>query len=127
MPHARAALCAMDVFASPSPQETFGMAVVEALAAGLPVVYVSCPPLEARPSPAARRVPGTPDALRDALRDELTRPRVTTGATARAAVPEVVAEHDISHIAGTLDLLYDRLVTPARTGLTDRRVWSTAA
>jgi len=111
LPHARAAFCAMDVFASPSPQETFGLAVLEALAAGLPAIYVSCPPLEARPDAAARRVPGTPDALRDALRVALARPC----ATARA-VPVAVAEHDIGRVAGALDQVYDRLVTPDRVG-----------
>ncbi|GAA3208950.1 glycosyltransferase [Dactylosporangium siamense] len=109
LPHARAALCAMDVFASPSPQETFGMAVVEALAAGLPVVYVSCPPLEARPDPAARRVPATPEALRDAVRAALSRPGT--------AAPETVAQHDIGRVAGALDQLYGRLTRPDR-------VWS---
>ncbi|MDO0927642.1 glycosyltransferase [Streptomyces sp. TG1A-8] len=49
---------AMDVLASPSPEETFGLAVVEALAAGLPVRYASCPALEDLPPEAA------PDALR---------------------------------------------------------------
>jgi glycosyltransferase involved in cell wall biosynthesis len=111
LPHARAALCAIDVFASPSPQETFGMAVIEALASGLPVVYVSCPPLEARPGAPARRVPGTPEALRaalaEALRDAPARPAST-------AVPAVVAEHDIGRVAGALDQLYSRLVMPGR-------------
>ena len=115
LPHARAALCAMDVFASPSPQETFGMAVVEALAAGLPVVYVHCPPLEAHPHAAARRVPGTPDALRDALRAELARP----GTAAPTTPATTVAEHDIGGVAGALDQLYGRLVRPDR-------VWSRA-
>jgi len=109
LPHARAALCAMDVFASPSPQETFGMAIIEALAGGLPVVYVSCPPLEGRSGTAARRVPGTPEALRAALRAQLARP----GADAPAGVPAVVAEHDIGRAAAALSQLYARLTAPA--------------
>lgn len=49
---------AMDVLAAPSTEEAFGLAVVEALAAGLPVRYASCPALEDLP-------PGTaPDAVR---------------------------------------------------------------
>ncbi|MER7188128.1 glycosyltransferase, partial [Streptomyces hyaluromycini] len=50
---------AMDVFASPSAEEAFGLAVVEALAAGLPVLYSSCPAIEDLPpaaAPGARRV-----------------------------------------------------------------------
>ncbi|MFI1835146.1 glycosyltransferase [Streptomyces olivaceoviridis] len=49
---------AMDVLAAPSPEEAFGLAVVEALAAGLPVRYTSCPALEDLPPGAA------PDAVR---------------------------------------------------------------
>ncbi|MFJ4579593.1 glycosyltransferase [Streptomyces echinatus] len=49
---------AMDVFASPSPEEAFGLAVVEALAAGLPVRYTSCPALQDLPPRSA------PDAVR---------------------------------------------------------------
>ena len=41
-----AMLCAMDVFASPSTEETFGLAILEAVACGLPVVYADSPALE---------------------------------------------------------------------------------
>ncbi|MGW7543819.1 glycosyltransferase [Streptomyces sp. NPDC054770] len=61
---------AMDVFASPSAEEAFGLAVVEALAAGLPVLYSSCPAVEDLPSaaaPGARRVAGGADAYAEAL------------------------------------------------------------
>ncbi|MEU2059434.1 glycosyltransferase [Streptomyces sp. NPDC013455] len=49
---------AMDVLAAPCPEEAFGLAVVEGLAAGLPVRYGSCPALEDLPAGAA------PDAVR---------------------------------------------------------------
>jgi glycosyltransferase involved in cell wall biosynthesis len=39
-------LSAFDVFASPSRDETFGMAILESLGNGLPSVFVQCPPLE---------------------------------------------------------------------------------
>ncbi|MYW49132.1 glycosyltransferase [Streptomyces sp. SID161] len=61
---------AMDVLAAPSPEEAFGLAVVEALAAGLPVRYTSCPALEDLPSaaaPDALRVPCDADAYTRAL------------------------------------------------------------
>ncbi|WP_031053917.1 glycosyltransferase, partial [Streptomyces sp. NRRL WC-3774] len=40
---------AMDLLASPCPEEAFGLAVVEALAAGLPVRYAACPAVEDLP------------------------------------------------------------------------------
>ncbi|MFF4115010.1 glycosyltransferase [Streptomyces sp. NPDC001714] len=61
---------AMDVFASPSAEEAFGLAVVEALAAGLPVLYSSCPAVEDLPpaaAPGARRVASGADAYAEAL------------------------------------------------------------
>ncbi|MEU8467915.1 glycosyltransferase [Streptomyces sp. NPDC029006] len=61
---------AMDVLAAPSPEEAFGLAVVEALAAGLPVRYTSCPALDDLPpgaAPDALRVPCDADAYARAL------------------------------------------------------------
>jgi glycosyltransferase involved in cell wall biosynthesis len=74
--HPREMLCAMDVFASPRPR-TFGLVVLEALAAGLPVLYATCPPLEelaaARTAVtgAHRLSPRDPESLPRALRTEL--------------------------------------------------------
>ena len=45
-PDVPALLSAMDVLISPSRDETFGMAVLEGLGAGLPVVYAQCPALD---------------------------------------------------------------------------------
>ncbi|EGX54638.1 glycosyl transferase, partial [Streptomyces zinciresistens K42] len=71
-PDLPALLSAMDVFASPSPEESFGLAVVEALAAGLPVLYASCPAVEDLPpgaAPGALRVTGGAGAYaREVLR-----------------------------------------------------------
>ncbi|GGL70268.1 glycosyl transferase [Streptomyces fumigatiscleroticus] len=61
---------AMDVLASPSPEEAFGLALVEALASGLPVLYASCPAIEDLPPHAAataRRVRGGAGAFARAL------------------------------------------------------------
>ncbi|MFJ5560422.1 glycosyltransferase [Streptomyces sp. NPDC093250] len=61
---------AMDLFASPSAEEAFGLAAVEALASGLPMLYASCPAIEDLPPTAcaaARRVRGGPDAYARAI------------------------------------------------------------
>ncbi|CAM5624710.1 Glycosyltransferase OS=Streptomyces tendae OX=1932 GN=GUR47_08915 PE=4 SV=1 [Streptomyces tendae] len=60
-PDLPALAAAMDVLASPSPEEAFGLAAVEGLASGLPVLYASCPAIEDLPpgsAPTARRVMG---------------------------------------------------------------------
>ncbi|MYW54312.1 glycosyltransferase [Streptomyces sp. SID8376] len=61
---------AMDLFASPSTEEAFGLAAVEALAAGLPVLHGSCPAIEDLPpdaSAGARRVSGGPEEYARAI------------------------------------------------------------
>ncbi|MET9965710.1 glycosyltransferase [Streptomyces sp. NPDC006356] len=102
-PGLAALLSAMDVLASPSPEEAFGLAVVEALAAGLPVLYASCPAVDDMPpdaAPGARRVRGGAEAyarellrLRAVGRDERT-------------VPDVVRRYDIARTARQLMDLY---------------------
>ncbi|MEU6662512.1 glycosyltransferase [Streptomyces sp. NPDC046821] len=65
-PDLPALMGAMDLLASPSADEAFGLAVVEALAAGLPVLYVTCPAVEDLPphlETAAVRVPGDPESF----------------------------------------------------------------
>jgi glycosyltransferase involved in cell wall biosynthesis len=105
----RSMLCAMDVFISPSDQETFGMAVLEALACGLPALYVACPPLEElvpAAAPSARRIPADVASLRDALHAELA--RVGAGG-ARRPVPPAVAHHDVDRVGAAVGRLYGRV------------------
>jgi len=77
---------AMDLLASPSPEEAFGLAVVEGLAAGLPVLYASCPAIEDLPPQAAataRQVQGGPEVFARALaaaRAQGPRPRTAPDA-----------------------------------------------
>ncbi|WNZ11363.1 glycosyltransferase [Streptomyces sp. 11x1] len=94
---------AMDLLASPSPEEAFGLAVVEALAAGLPVLYTSCPAMEDLPAQAATgalRVRGGPVAYARAV------------AAVRAAGPrprtaaEAAHHYNISHSAAQLMNVY---------------------
>ncbi|MEU3934341.1 glycosyltransferase [Streptomyces sp. NPDC029044] len=94
---------AMDVLASPSPEEAFGLAIVEALASGLPVLYASCPALEDLPpsaAPAARRVTGGPDAYARALTD------LRRQAPAPRTAPEAARHYCITRSAARLMDVY---------------------
>ncbi|MEU5955774.1 glycosyltransferase [Streptomyces sp. NPDC047525] len=93
-----ALLAAMDVLASPSPEEAFGLAVVEGLAAGLPVLYVRCPAVEDLPPEAAtgaERVTGDPDSFARALlrvRDAGARPRLALQAAHHYSITRSAAQ-----------------------------------
>jgi len=79
---------AMDLLASPCPEEAFGLAIVEALASGLPVRYASCPAIEDLPPGAAagaRQVRGGTEEFAAAI------------AAARAAEPGPRAAPDAAH------------------------------
>jgi glycosyltransferase involved in cell wall biosynthesis len=117
--HTRAALCAMDLFASPSEQETFGLAVLEALACGLPVVYAVCPPLDelaasgaTGDAPRARRLSRDWEALARTLRAELAARSERGGA--RLPVPGVVGHYDITRLAASVGQLYERVANRPR-------------
>ncbi|MEY9944194.1 glycosyltransferase [Kitasatospora sp. GAS1066B] len=100
-------LSAMDVLAAPSVEETFGLAVLEGLAAGLPVLHSGCPALEELPAeaaPAARKLPSTVAAYQEAL--------LALGPAPLAVPlprPPAVAHYDIVRTAGQLAELYERL------------------
>jgi glycosyltransferase involved in cell wall biosynthesis len=108
-------LSAMDVFVSNSPDEAFGLAVVEALAAGLPVLYASCPAIADLPPdavPAARLISGAHDELSRLLQD------LSTAPPGRRAPADAVLRYDIAHSAQQLMSVYEdvlnRPVTPSR-------------
>ncbi|GAA5037300.1 glycosyltransferase involved in cell wall biosynthesis [Thermocatellispora tengchongensis] len=104
----RPLLCAMDVLAAPSREETFGLAVLEALAAGLPVLYGACPALDDLPAdaaPGATRLPGTPGDMTQALRMLLAH-----GPPPRLAPPPAVLHYDVRRQAELVDALYERLL-----------------
>jgi glycosyltransferase involved in cell wall biosynthesis len=105
-----ALLSAMDLFVSPSDDETFGLAVLEALAAGLPVLYVQCPALDSLPRTGARQVGGTVDELRQAVLQQFRAgPRPRTGAATQ------LDRYSISACSRAVDMLYEQLVLQART------------
>ncbi|RFS82275.1 glycosyltransferase [Actinomadura spongiicola] len=110
MPDMPGALAAMDVLAAPSVQESFGLGVVEALAAGLPVRYTACPALDDLPpgeAPDARRLPTDVRAWTVELRRVLE----SAANRDRALVPPVVGRYAIAEQAARLARLY-RAETP---------------
>jgi glycosyltransferase involved in cell wall biosynthesis len=106
-------LCAMDVFASPAGPPTSGLVVLEALAAGLPVLYATCPPLEELA--AARTAvddthhlsPRDPQSLQRALRTEILCHQERHGARlpARSAGDRYCADG----MAASVSAVYERV------------------
>ncbi|GGW79338.1 glycosyltransferase [Streptomyces lomondensis] len=98
---------AMDLLASPSPEESFGLAAVEGLASGLPVLYASCPAIEDVPPAAAGalRVRGGPEAYARAIAEvRAMGPRPRTA-------PEVAHRHSITRSAERLMDVYAAAVS----------------
>ncbi|MEG3628721.1 glycosyltransferase [Streptomyces poriticola] len=94
---------AMDVLASPSPEEAFGLAIVEGLATGLPVVYACCPALQDLPpraAPAARRIPSDEAEFARALAE------TRAAAPGTRAAPEAARHYCITRSAAQLMDVY---------------------
>ncbi|MFD1371805.1 glycosyltransferase [Actinoplanes sichuanensis] len=118
--HPRETLCAIDVFASPD-QSTFGLATLEAVAAGLPAVYGSCVPLEERaaaraPVPGTHRLSQDRESLPRTLRAELLCLAERRGG--RLPARSAGAGYDADHLAEAVGRLYERVCA----GPTRRRV-----
>ncbi|MEU8530499.1 glycosyltransferase [Streptomyces sp. NPDC048629] len=106
LPSLPALLSAMDVFVSTSPDEAFGLAIVEALAAGLPVLYVACPAVDDLPpdaAPGARRIGESVPELISALRG------IREARLGRLPQPAAAHRYDIAHSARQLMSLYESL------------------
>ena len=104
-------LAAADVLLSASRDETFGMAVVEAVAGGLPVVFVECPALTelpALPEGAVQADPG-PDGLRAGLAELARR-----GLQRRPVPAELTARYGAAAAAASVDALHRRLLAARR-------------
>ncbi|MFD6436390.1 glycosyltransferase [Streptomyces venezuelae] len=96
-------LSAMDALASPSPEEAFGLALVEGLASGLPVLYASCPAVEgldAAERAGAAYCPSDPDSFARALHG------LRGDVPPHREAPGAVRHYSISRSAGQLMDVY---------------------
>lgn len=99
-----AMLSAFDLSVMASVQETFGLAALEAMANGLPVLYTVCPALDGITTKQARQVNGTATALRAAFGEA-----VTAGQQPRQPDDAVFGKYGIGATARQVDDLYQRL------------------
>jgi glycosyltransferase involved in cell wall biosynthesis len=100
-------LYAMDALAAPSEGETFGLVLLEGLAAGLPVLWTNGPALAGLPPeeiPQAPRLPATVAAYAAAAAELMTAP-----AHGRRP-PDVLQDYDVARIAPKLASLYRTLL-----------------
>ncbi|WP_221623145.1 glycosyltransferase [Micromonospora globispora] len=103
-------LSSFDLLVAASAQETFGLAMLEALGTGLPLLYTTCPALDGIVTDLARQVPGEEAALRRALAVELDRP-----SGPRLPVEALADRYGIDRVAARIASLYDRLRNLRRT------------
>lgn len=100
-----AILSASDVFASLAIEEMYGLAPVEAMASGLPVVVIHCPPLEDDGPPRVHWTGQDPASVQSSLRAALHGPPSRTGVVDFMRS----GRHDVRTTVGTLDALYETL------------------
>lgn len=105
-----ALLSAMDVLVSASRDETFGMAVIEGLGSGLPVVHDQCPALDELGTPCGGAFPLAIDRPEAEAIVEGVRTALDAAAGARLTPdPALVDRYGIKHTAAALEELYLRV------------------
>jgi glycosyltransferase involved in cell wall biosynthesis len=114
-----AMLSAMDLLVASSAEETFGLAIVEALAAGLPVLYAASPALDELPSgsaPGAHRLPPDPDAIRAAIATAVQQGPL------RRPPPPALDRFDMARVAERIDAVYRRVSAGRKTTIRFRSI-----
>ena len=104
-PDTAAMMAAFDLYVASSVQETFGLAVLEAMASGLPVVYTVCPALDGIRTGQARQVAGTAEAMRAEIRKA-----VEAGPQPREPDKAVFDRYGMASVAQQIDDLYERIM-----------------
>lgn len=100
-----AMMASFDLYVAASVQETFGLSVLEAMAAGLPVLYTVCPALDGIQTSQARQVAGTAEALRAEMRKA-----VEAGPLPRTSDHSVFGHYGMASVVGKIDDLYEQLL-----------------
>ena len=100
-----AMMASFDLYVAASVQETFGLSVLEAMAAGLPVLYTVCPALDGIQTSQARQVAGTAEALRAEMRKA-----VEAGPLPRTSDNAVFDQYGMASVVGKIDDLYEQLL-----------------
>jgi glycosyltransferase involved in cell wall biosynthesis len=115
-PDTAAMMAAFDLYVAASVQETFGLAILEAMASGLPVIYTVCPALDGIQTTQARQVAGTAEAMRAEIRKA-----VEAGQQPREPDHAVFDRYGMEAVARRIDDLYERIMAGRRGGRGRRR------
>jgi glycosyltransferase involved in cell wall biosynthesis len=108
-PDTAAMMAAFDLYVASSVQETFGLAVLEAMASGLPVVYTVCPALDGIQTSQARQAAGTAEAIRAEIRKA-----VEAGPQPREPDRAVFRRYGMDSVARQIDDLYEGIMAGRR-------------
>jgi glycosyltransferase involved in cell wall biosynthesis len=108
-PDTAAMMAAFDLYVACSVQETFGLAVLEAMASGLPVIYTVCPALDGIATSQARPVAGNAEAMRAEIRKS-----IEAGPQPRKPDSAVFDRYGMESVARRIDDLYEQIL--ARRG-----------
>jgi len=108
-PDTAAMMAAFDLYVACSVQETFGLAVLEAMASGLPVIYTVCPALDGIQTSQARQVAGTAEAMRAEIGKA-----VDAGPQLRKPDSAVFDRYGMDSVTHQVDDLYERLAARRR-------------
>jgi len=109
-------MAAFDLYVAASVQETFGLAILEAMASGLPVLYTVCPALDGIQTSQARQVAGTAEAMREEIRKA-----VDAGPQPRKPDNAVFDRYGMESVTHQVDDLYERIRARRRAGRGRRR------